>query len=126
MVHGGLGMTFRSRGFATGLLATALTLTAGLPAWAQGADTLTTFANECSGCHGSAGEGGMGPNFRGNPFLADKEHVIVQILGGGGEMQGFGDVLSDQQIADLATYIRSTWGNAFGPVTAEEVAAQRK
>lgn len=119
-------MNLRSGAIATGLLATALTLgTAGLPAWSQGNAGADVFTTNCAACHGNSGEGGVGPNLAGNQGLADANHVALQIIGGGGEMPGFGDQLTDQQIADVASYVRRTWGNAFGPVTVEEVAAQR-
>jgi mono/diheme cytochrome c family protein len=34
-------------------------------------------------------------------------------------------VLSDSQIADVATYIRNSWGNRASAVTAGAVAAER-
>jgi mono/diheme cytochrome c family protein len=34
--------------------------------------------------------------------------------------------MSDQQIADVITYIRNAWGNAATAVTAAEVAKARK
>ena len=119
-------MNLRSGAIATGLLATALTLgTAGLPAWSQGNAGADLFNANCAGCHGNAGEGGVGPTLANNQSLDDANHVALQIIGGGGDMPPFGDQLTDQQIADIATYIRANWGNAFGPVTVEEVAAQR-
>ena len=33
--------------------------------------------------------------------------------------------LSDQEIADVLTYVRSSWGNHGGPVTPDEVKALR-
>jgi nitrite reductase (NO-forming) len=35
-------------------------------------------------------------------------------------------LLTDQKIADVATYVRANFGNTSGPVTAEAVAAARK
>ncbi len=40
-------------------------------------------------------------------------------------MPGFGGQLDDQKVAAVATYIRNSWGNDFGPVTPAEVAAKR-
>jgi mono/diheme cytochrome c family protein len=34
--------------------------------------------------------------------------------------------LSDQEIADVATYIRNAWGNAAPAVTLEQVAKARR
>jgi len=41
-------------------------------------------------------------------------------------MPAYSAKLSDQQIADVATYIRNAWGNAAPAVTAAEVAKARK
>jgi mono/diheme cytochrome c family protein len=40
-------------------------------------------------------------------------------------MKMFGKRLSDQDIANVATYVRSNFGNDAGAVTAEQVNAQR-
>jgi mono/diheme cytochrome c family protein len=40
-------------------------------------------------------------------------------------MKGFGDLLDDDEVATLANYLRSSWGNLGGEVTAEDVAKQR-
>ena len=40
-------------------------------------------------------------------------------------MEDFRYLLDDEEIAALASYVRSTWGNAGGEVTAAQVAAQR-
>ena len=42
-----------------------------------------------------------------------------------GVMAPWRDVLADGEIADLLTYVRSSWGNAQTPVTPEQVAAER-
>jgi mono/diheme cytochrome c family protein len=40
-------------------------------------------------------------------------------------MEEFQYLLTDEEVAAVATYVRSNWGNAAGEVTAEQVAAQR-
>lgn len=82
------------------------------------------YARNCTGCHGGAGEGGFGPALAGNENVADAEAVVEQMLNGGGGMPAF-NRLSDEEIAALGTYIRSSWGNDFGPVSAGSVAGQR-
>ena len=37
-----------------------------------------------------------------------------------------GGFLDDRQVADLLTYLRSSWGNDVAPVSPEEVAAVRQ
>jgi mono/diheme cytochrome c family protein len=43
-----------------------------------------------------------------------------------GSMPAYADKLTDEQIADVATYIRNSWGNSASAVTAAQVAAARK
>jgi mono/diheme cytochrome c family protein len=72
------------------------------------------------------GEGGAGPRLRGDPFLSITDYIAAQILLGRGIMPGFGQSLSDQQIAAVASYIRTSWGNKYGEVKPEEIAQMRK
>ena len=76
----------------------------------------------CVVCHGGLGTGGFGPKLSGDPMLAISPFVVAQILIGRGHMPPYGDKLSDSQIAAVAQYIRTNWGNDFGPVTADQVA----
>lgn len=84
------------------------------------------MSSRCFACHGEYGFGGVGPRFRENRFLGLADYVVGQILIGRGIMPSFADALSDQQIADVASYIRNSWGNKFGPVTSQEVAKVRQ
>ena len=79
----------------------------------------------CVVCHGGLGTGGFGPKLSGDPMLAISPFVVAQILIGRGQMPPYGDKLSDSQIAAVAQYIRTNWGNDFGPVTADQVADTR-
>ena len=80
----------------------------------------------CFACHGGLGYGGAGPEFRGHENLSDDKHVIGAILSGPGEMPAFADTLTNEQIAAVSTYIRTNWGNNFGPITPERVVEIRK
>lgn len=40
-------------------------------------------------------------------------------------MDPFENKLSDEQVADLLSFIRNTWGHEAGAVTPEQVARQR-
>jgi mono/diheme cytochrome c family protein len=82
--------------------------------------------SRCFACHGSFGDGTLGPSFGGDRMLSLSSYVISQILVGGGEMPPFANKLSDDQIAAVAQYIRNSWGNSFGPVSAQEVAQARQ
>ena len=43
-----------------------------------------------------------------------------------GSMPPYAHQLSDQQVADVANYIRNAWGNAAPPVTSDQVKAARR
>lgn len=88
----------------------------------QGADL---FQQHCAVCHGGEGEGVTGPNLAGNSNLEDANLVARQILNGGQQMPPFASVLSDEQIAAVGTHIRTSWGNDFGPLEAQQVADAR-
>jgi mono/diheme cytochrome c family protein len=79
----------------------------------------------CFACHGEYGFGGVGPRFRENRFLGINDYVVGQILVGRGIMPSFAEALGDDQIAAVATYLRTSWGNNFGPVKPQEVAKVR-
>jgi mono/diheme cytochrome c family protein len=81
--------------------------------------------HRCFACHGQAGNGGVGPGFREDRFLRITDYVIAQILLGRGIMPPFADQLNDAQTAAVATYIRNSWGNNFGPVEPQQVARVR-
>ena len=85
------------------------------------------FETNCQGCHGDEGQGGAGPALAGNDVLSSARAVAAQILNGNEEhgMPAFMDILDDDEVAAVGTYIRNSWGNAFGLMVAETVAAQR-
>ncbi len=97
----------------------------------QGAATVdgrALYEQNCASCHQANGQG-LPPAFpalAGNPKLADAEYVIKTVLNGkpGTAMPPF-NKLSDEEIAAIVSYIRTAWGNDFGPVTPEEVRALR-
>lgn len=93
------------------------------PAAMKGGET--TYSNICSACHGQSGEGGKGPAFVGFEALKNTNRIIIQVLRGGRFMPPLGSALSDKQIADVLTYIRNSWGNSYGPVSAKEVTQSR-
>ncbi len=43
----------------------------------------------------------------------------------GSSMPAMGAALSDDDLADVLTYMRASWGNKAGPVTADQVKALR-
>ena len=99
------------------------------------------FAQNCSGCHGAAGAGQPGafPPLAKNPYVTgDTTPLIKTLLNGmngaiqvngtgyNGQMPAWKGQLSNEQISNVLTYIRSSWGNGAGAVTTAQVAAQAK
>lgn len=85
------------------------------------------YEDNCQGCHGDEGQGGAGPVLAANEVLSSGRAIAAQVLNGNEEhgMPAFMDILDDEEIAAVGTYIRNSWGNAYGVMTAETVAAQR-
>jgi mono/diheme cytochrome c family protein len=84
----------------------------------------TLFAAHCAVCHQAGGEG-LPPTFpalRGDENLADLALIVSSIHEGRGAMPAFPQ-FGAEEIAGLATYIRNAWGNEFGGLSVEEVAA---
>jgi nitrite reductase (NO-forming) len=97
------------------------------------------YQTYCMGCHQAEGQGipGTFPPLAKSDFLmADTARSIETILNGmtgalevngqqyHGTMPPMGH-LKDEEVADVLSYIRSSWGNAGPPVTAAEVATVR-
>jgi mono/diheme cytochrome c family protein len=90
------------------------------PAPAQLAEMLARgeaiYAARCKECHGAAGGGFVGPKLAGNDRLANAELVLRQINGGSADMPAFRNKLTPEEILAVGTYIRASWGNAYGPL----------
>jgi len=99
------------------------------------------YADACAGCHLSRGQGQpqIFPKLAGSAVAQqdDATTVLHLILAGGRtaptptrpsaiSMPSFAWKLTDQQVADVATYVRNAWGNHATPVTAKTVADLRK
>ena len=100
-----------------------------------------TFAGTCANCHGFDGKGFAPymPPLAGNPVVLEKNpsSLINLVLNGSNplvvkgtpdsyRMPQFRLQYSDQEIADVVTFIRNGWGNQAPAVTAAEVAKLRK
>ncbi len=99
------------------------------PSRQQGA---VLYVDHCSGCHQSKGRGipGVFPPLAGNGVVVapNPADIIKVVLGGIPArnnyiaMPSFGSQLSDQQIAEIANYLRTSWGNGAPPnATAQAV-----
>jgi mono/diheme cytochrome c family protein len=91
------------------------------PASAQSSAERIYVDQGCAVCHGLIGHGGVGPDLVGDHFLLFGDYVVAQILLGRGQMPGFADKLSDDQIAAVASYIRQSWGNKLGDLSPDQV-----
>jgi cbb3-type cytochrome c oxidase subunit III len=97
--------------------------TAGVPVSVQvGA---SVYAKNCAACHGAGGAGGIGPALAGNPHVnIDNPHaMLITIVLGRNLMPSWRGQLSAGDIAAVATYVRSSWGNNVPAVTVQEVMA---
>jgi mono/diheme cytochrome c family protein len=93
-----------------------------------GVDGGELFAANCAACHQPMGEGieGAFPKLAGNPFVTgDPKAVAATLLNGRGGMPAFRDDLKDDQLAAIATYVRSSWGNSAGPIATADFGALR-
>lgn len=94
------------------------------PAEAPGA---IVYREVCQACHMADAKGAVGAgriaSLAGNENLAYPEYPISVVTGGKGGMPWFRGALTDQQIADAITYVRTHFGNRYKtPVTAAQVA----
>jgi mono/diheme cytochrome c family protein len=104
-------------------------------------DGAAVYASRCAACHQGSGAGlpGVFPPLAGSEWVAGKETTLAALVLHGasgpltvkgstfnGAMPAFGAQLQDTELAAVLTHIRSRWGNAAAPVTADTVAAVRK
>jgi len=103
------------------------------PTRARGA---ALYLDNCGGCHQAMGRGipGVFPPLAGNGVVvaSDPSNILKVVDGGiaarGGyiPMPSFKDRLTDEQVADIANYIRTSWSNGAQPnVTPALVAKMR-
>ena len=69
---------------------------------ARGADI---FAHNCQACHGTGATGGMGPKLAKNPILKHDDLFWETVLHGRGPMPAWGAALSQQDIADIHSWL---------------------
>ena len=81
------------------------------------------YKKNCRLCHGTKGTSGK--PLAGNEMVESADYMAHVILTGPGYMAAFADALSDEEIALIITYVRNSWGHAYGPVDAALVAEMR-
>ena len=88
------------------------------------------YRSICQGCHQSQGQGARGagvyPALAHDANFASRQYPVIVLLTGRRNMPSFARTLDDAQIAAVATYVRSHFGNDHpDEITAAEVAALR-
>jgi alcohol dehydrogenase (quinone), cytochrome c subunit len=99
------------------------------------------YLDRCAGCHRSngAGNGKAFPALAGNPVLqtSDPTSAIHIVLSGSAmpathtapstiTMGPYADILTDEQIAQVVTFVQTSWGNKGAPATTSQVTKIRK
>ncbi|WP_425469803.1 c-type cytochrome [Paraburkholderia unamae] len=99
------------------------------------------YRDNCMACHRSDGRGytRVFPALGGNPVVQGKDPTsLIHVLLAGSALEGtqsapssftmppFGWRLSDQEVADVSTFVRASWGNTGAQVSAADVAKVRK
>jgi mono/diheme cytochrome c family protein len=104
---------------------------------APAAEGAVVYADNCARCHGANGEGVSNnfPNLAGNQgFWEGPPYDLISMVLGGfsawhneqSNMPAFRATLSDQQIAAVANYVRTSWGNkGAADATADMVGSLR-
>lgn len=101
----------------------------------------SAYEKACAHCHGNDGAGWPeknGPTLHDTDWVTGDPDRLIRITLGGlylriplkngthyGGMTGSKDQLNDQQVADLLTYIRQSWGNSAATIQAVQVARLR-
>jgi mono/diheme cytochrome c family protein len=98
------------------------------------------YIDNCAACHRTDGHGytRVFPALAGNPVLQSEDPTsLIHIVLKGGTlpathtapstftMPGFAWRLSDQEVADVVSFIRGSWGNKASAITAKDVAKLR-
>ena len=114
-----------------------------LKSYVDGAATATgarIFMDSCAACHRLGGQGAMTafPGLAGNPMVQGRDPAsLVEVILAGSRlpsteaapspmaMPGFAWRYDDNDVAALASFVRSAWGNHAPPVTPGQVAEVR-
>jgi len=94
------------------------------------------YVKNCSSCHQADGGGVLGefPPLDGDPVVTGEPSTVIaivklgmsgkiQVLGNDydGTMPAWGQLISDDDIAAVVSYIRSSWHNTASPVSVSDV-----
>ena len=99
---------------------------------------MTVYVQHCAICHGENGRARDYPSLAGNTLVqATKATTVLRVILDGSQSIAAGPDpvgdsmpafhgLSDNEVANVATFIRNAWGNAAAPVEASTVARIRR
>ena len=95
------------------------------------------YKRSCINCHKSHGKGiqNVYPPLAGSDWVTTEDpsipvrivlhglkgEIVVNNIRYDSAMVGWGETLNDEQIANIVTYIRTSWGNEGSAVSADEV-----
>jgi mono/diheme cytochrome c family protein len=93
-------------------------------------DGATLYKRVCAACHMPDAKGAKGaghyPALAGNPNMAAGGYPLMVVLKGMNGMPPIGDMMTDQQVADVVNYVRTHFGNKYKDrVTAADAKAAR-
>jgi mono/diheme cytochrome c family protein len=110
------------------------------PVQAAAAPGAAAYGQYCAVCHQTNGQGtpGVFPPLAGVAVVTGDPHYLARVVLYGlqgrivvsgqaydAAMAGLAKNMTDAQIAQVLTYIRSSWGNSASPVTEDVVKAER-
>lgn len=87
------------------------------------------YEASCVRCHREGGRGveGIFPSLRQNELIqGPAEPLLIVLLRGRAAMPGFGETLSNKEIAAVLSYLRSRWGNEAERIPVGEISAVRE
>jgi mono/diheme cytochrome c family protein len=95
----------------------------------QGGEEL--FVHVCAACHQPDAKGAVGaaayPPLAADKKLGSPDFMLTVLFSGLRGMPPLGQMMSDEQVADVVNYVRTHFGNSYmGAVSAAQVSAARR
>ena len=86
------------------------------------------YSSQCLSCHQANGLGipGVNPPLTGKGVTGDKTNLIGILINGHQHSMTANSMIKDQEIADVLTFIRNSFGNKASSVKVSDVKSARK
>jgi mono/diheme cytochrome c family protein len=86
------------------------------------------YSSQCLSCHQANGLGipGINPPLTGKGVTGDKTNLIGILINGHQHSMSANSMIKDQEIADVLTFIRNSFGNKASSVKVSDVKSARK